>query len=139
MLATTYLERQPFADSLSAADLVRLICKEETNSFCMYPKATGIFPYPGPQDNRGVAYGLAIHTLSSFFNHSCLPNVMHGPDHVSRMVMHATRGIAKGEECCIAYFDLAERSSLEVRRELLTKFFNFTCDCRRCEWEAALD
>lgn len=138
VLAARYLERQPFAGALSAADLVHLICKEETNAFCMYLKATGIFPYPGPQDNRGIPYGLALHTHASFFNHSGLPNVMHGPDHVSRMVMHATRHIAPGEECCIAYFDLSETTSLAAMRELPTKFFNFTCDRRRCLWEAGL-
>ncbi|OAA53195.1 hypothetical protein ISF_08927 [Cordyceps fumosorosea ARSEF 2679] len=74
-LAEAYLYGQPFAHGLTLADLVSLICKEETNSFC--------------------------------------------------------------QECCIAYFDLAERWSLEARRELLARFFNFTCDCDRCRWEEA--
>lgn len=139
-LAHAYLQDQPFASGLAARDLERLICQEETNSFGMYPKATGRHPRPeGPQGRRGIAYGLALHTRGSFFNHSCLPNVMHGPDRVSRMVMHATQAIAAGEECCIAYFDLAETSSLAARRELLMRFFNFTCDCQRCKWEADLE
>lgn len=138
-LSETYLAGQPFADGFSIPDTVSLICKEETNSFGMYPKTTGMHPHPGPQGTRGIAYGLALHHQASFFNHSCLPNVMHGPDHVSRMVMHATRDITTGEECCITYFDLAERDSIEARRELLTRFFNFECNCRRCEWEAGLE
>lgn len=95
LLSETYLAGQHFADDLTTSGIVSLICKEETNSFCMYPKNTGIYPHPGPQGTRGIPYGLALYHQASFFNHSCLPNVMHGPDHVSRMVMYATRDIAR--------------------------------------------
>lgn len=63
---------------------------------------------------------------------------MHAPDHLGRMVFHASRNIRAGEECCIAYFDLVERSSLEARRELLEHYFRFECDCVKCVRESSM-
>lgn len=60
---------------------------------------------------------------------------MHKPDNLSRMVMHATRDITAGEELCIAYFDLTERPTTEGRRAFLREYFNFVCECSRCESE----
>ncbi|KAK7960753.1 D-alanine---D-alanine ligase [Apiospora saccharicola] len=150
-LASTYLASQPFSISTSGSassaaldldvpSIVDLICKEETNSFALYPKPTGVFPVPASEggiDNghsgakshqgkpgRGTPYGDST-------------PVMHGPDSDSRMLMYATRDILPGEECCIAYFDLEERRSLEARQELLDRYFLFTCDCGRCTRERA--
>ncbi|KAK8108873.1 hypothetical protein PG984_014674 [Apiospora sp. TS-2023a] len=102
-LASTYLASQPFSSSnsgsassaaldLDVPSLVDLICKEETNSFALYPKPTGVFPVPasnGESDNsghsgakshqgkpgRGTPYGIGFYTGATLINHSCLPNV----------------------------------------------------------------
>lgn len=75
LLVDTYLKGTEAAGSMSTDELIGLMCKEETNSFGMYPRANGIPSYPGGQKDRGIAYGLAWYTRSSFFNHSCVPNV----------------------------------------------------------------
>jgi SAM-dependent methyltransferase len=75
-LVETYLGKSPLLTAgLSVSDIVDIICKEETNAFCLYPIATGIFPVPGPHTTRGVVYGLGAYTRATLVNHSCLPNV----------------------------------------------------------------
>lgn len=99
-LASTYLTSQPFSSSAAVSDsraqldvpsLVELICKEETNSFGLYPKRTGMFPVPasdGESGNdhtggearpgrpgRGTAYAIGFYTGATLINHSCSPNV----------------------------------------------------------------
>lgn len=90
-LASTYLVSQPFsttprsssssASTLDLSSIVDLICKEETNSFCQYPKPNGVVPVPIEDESqrgnlmRGTPYGLAFHTRAALFNHSCSPNV----------------------------------------------------------------
>jgi SAM-dependent methyltransferase len=75
-LVETYLGKSPqLTTGLSVSDIVDIICKEETNAFCLYPIATGIFPLPGPHTTRGIVYGLGAYTRATLVNHSCLPNV----------------------------------------------------------------
>lgn len=66
--------------SLTPEEVVTLICKEEMNSFCLYPKATGIYPLTTPHETRGRYYGLAFFTRATLMNHSCLPNVSNPPN-----------------------------------------------------------
>jgi hypothetical protein len=61
--------------SLTPEELVTLICKEEMNTFGLYPKATGLYPLNKPHETRGRCYGLAFYTRATLMNHSCLPNV----------------------------------------------------------------
>jgi hypothetical protein len=52
------------------------------------------------------------------------------------MVVHAIRAISAGEECVIAYFDLAEHEDVKKRRKSLEELFTFVCMCERCISEA---
>lgn len=52
------------------------------------------------------------------------------------MTFHASRDIAAGEECTIAYFDLAEHKNVMARRKFLEHWFTFICMCERCIGEA---
>lgn len=48
------------------------------------------------------------------------------------MVFTANRDITKGEECVIAYFDLAVIDILDERQGLVESQFRFHCTCERC-------
>lgn len=61
-------------------DILTLICQQESNSFGLYPRATGI---PSSTD-RGEQYGAAIFPRSSIANHSCYPNVCFSTVHSFR-------------------------------------------------------
>lgn len=75
---------------------------------------------------------------SSFFNHSCSPNVLNfleGP----RMYCIASRRINEGEHLEIDYlgFSAAELDTNE-RRRLLENSWGFLCQCNRCTYEKNL-
>lgn len=55
------------------------------------------------------------------------------------MVFTASRDILPGEECCIAYFDLARFTDLSARREHLRRSFGFWCRCERCQTEQSAE
>lgn len=48
------------------------------------------------------------------------------------MVIHSIRPISAGEECLIAYFDLAEHEDVKERQKSLEELFTFVCNCERC-------
>ncbi len=78
-LAELYLQGDRTAEGLTVPDLVHIICKEETNSFCLYLGATGIYPSCEPHQSRGIPYGLSLAARAAVINHSCLPNVSNLP------------------------------------------------------------
>ncbi|PWY79354.1 hypothetical protein BO94DRAFT_164649 [Aspergillus sclerotioniger CBS 115572] len=115
--------------TLDLESLVELICAEETNVFELCPGPTEM--------NRGEPYGLAVFLRVTIANHSCVPNVSHQADGQGRMIVTALRDLAKGEECCTSYFDLAESVDVQARREKTEGLFTFTCTCSRCLAETA--
>ncbi|KAJ0421894.1 S-adenosyl-L-methionine-dependent methyltransferase [Aspergillus carlsbadensis] len=131
-LVQKYLSDQEtgVAANVSNDEIISLICKEESNSFGLYPGHTGS---PECLDGkRGPQYGLGCYPHATICNHSCSPNLKHGPDEKGRMVLTATRDIAAGEECCIAYFDLTIHVGLQARRRRTRELFTFECTCERC-------
>ncbi|KAL3434829.1 hypothetical protein BDV09DRAFT_169072 [Aspergillus tetrazonus] len=138
VLVKKYLSSSTLPHGLSNVDVLALICKEEANSFGLYPRETGVFPPPNPPVSRGEQFGAAVYPRASIANHSCCPNIIHKPDKNGRMVFTAGRDIAAGEECCISYFDMTQYVSLQDRRRHLQGLFRFKCGCPRClEEEAA--
>ncbi|CAI7663157.1 unnamed protein product [Penicillium bialowiezense] len=99
----------------SVDEMVGLICKEESNSFGLYPRETGSFLTSDPPIDRGADYGVGIYPRVSLMNHSCIPNVSWRPDN-------------QGE-----YLDITER------QKLLQENFLFSCACDRCTAEQAKD
>lgn len=62
---------------MSSQEMLLLICKEETNTFGLYPKVTGplyMIDRPVP---RGESYGFGLYPRAAMFNHSCAPSVGH--------------------------------------------------------------
>ncbi|KAF4974842.1 hypothetical protein FZEAL_8303 [Fusarium zealandicum] len=121
----------------SPDEMLSLLCKEETNTFGLYPKVTGPLYMSDRPVPRGECYGLSLYPRAAMFNHSCLPNVTHKPDSRGRMVYTAARDIAKGEECMITYFDLTVRQDLASRQKWVQEQFQFRCTCERCLEEEA--
>ncbi|KAK5689316.1 Histone-lysine N-methyltransferase set-6 [Elasticomyces elasticus] len=82
--------------------------------------------------------GYAVYPSSSYFNHSCSPNV------AKQRVGNAWRfwvidDVGKGEQLCISYLGGDEKGlSVEERRARLTEVWGFVCECARCQWEAKL-
>ncbi|GKZ24413.1 hypothetical protein AbraIFM66951_010495 [Aspergillus brasiliensis] len=135
-LVKKYLRSSPILPhDLSVDDIVALICREEANSFGLYPRETGEYPVPEPPVDRGDQFGAAVYPRAAIANHSCSPNIIHKSDHQGRMVFTASKDIAAGEECCISYFDLSKRVDLKSRRDHLQGLFRFVCGCDRCTAE----
>ncbi|KAL2833128.1 S-adenosyl-L-methionine-dependent methyltransferase [Aspergillus pseudoustus] len=150
VLVKKYLSKTSLPHSdLSNAEILGLICREEANSFGLYPRETGVYPPLSPPPpacppslssesespdiiGRGEQFGAAVYPRASIANHSCCPNIIHKPDKNGRMVFTAGRDIAEGEECCISYFDMTQYVELSERRGHLQSLFRFKCGCPRC-------
>lgn len=91
-LAQTYMmDKAVLPCPLSFEQMVSLICKEETNTFGLYPKATGTSTTAssdGPAQSRGETYGVSLYPRAAMFNHSCRPNVSFPPPSSPQPVYH---------------------------------------------------
>ncbi|KAK5718207.1 Histone-lysine N-methyltransferase set-6 [Elasticomyces elasticus] len=82
--------------------------------------------------------GYAVYPSSSYFNHSCSPNV------AKQRVGNAWRfwvidDVKKGEQLCISYLGGDEKDlSVEERRARLAEVWSFVCECARCQSDAKL-
>ncbi|RZB41600.1 EMP24 GP25L and/or SET domain containing protein [Asbolus verrucosus] len=82
--------------------------------------------------------GVALFTLQSACNHSCIPNAeptyLHNNNKLSLV---AVRDIQEGEEICISYLDECnlQRSRHSRRKELMENYL-FACNCIKCEEQA---
>lgn len=110
-------------ENVSADVFVSLCCAFQANGFGVW-NATG----------RGVAAGLF--PCSSFFNHSCAPNI--GRAMSGRVVtFFAAKAIAAGEPVCLSYVDF--KLPREDRVAKLFATYSFVCRCPRCSDPDALD
>ncbi|CAH1374065.1 hypothetical protein MTP99_015441 [Tenebrio molitor] len=79
--------------------------------------------------------GVALFTLQSACNHSCVPNAeptyLHNNNKLSLV---AVRDVQEGEEICISYLDECnlQRSRHSRRKELMENYL-FACNCPKCE------
>lgn len=79
--------------------------------------------------------GVALFSLQSACNHSCIPNAE--PTYLhnnSRLSLVALQDIQPGEEICISYLDDCnlERSRHSRQKELMENYL-FLCKCSKCE------
>lgn len=80
----------------------------------------------------------AVFARASRLNHACRPNAMRTWDALSgRLVVRATRTIARGEEILVSYLGDSEAECLRVPRAARQKYLldalGFVCRCERCE------
>jgi SAM-dependent methyltransferase len=68
-LISNYLITSSLPETLNPTDLLNLICKEEMNSFGLYPHITGL------HSPRKEEFAVALYPTASYLNHSCIPNV----------------------------------------------------------------
>lgn len=75
-LTKKYLKDSPvLPHGLTTDEVLAIICKEEANSFGLYPRETGTPLLPGPLVDRGEQFGAAVYPRAAIANHSCCPNV----------------------------------------------------------------
>lgn len=70
---------------------------------------------------------------STYFNHSCYPNVIFGcyvKNFVREMIFYTCRDINKNEELTINYIDICVNR--KARMDKLLNNYGFTCTCERC-------
>lgn len=93
----------------------------------------GTFGQAAIPDDDNRQFEKEIHLISSYFNHSCLPNVIKlVKDNVA--VCKALLPIKKGEQLFITYiddetFDMTEKQ----RNDQLEWTYNFRCKCQFCK------
>lgn len=103
------------------------------NAFSGYTDPiNGIFGHGSIADDDNKQFVKELHLLTSYFNHSCLPNIIKlGKDNVA--VCKALLPIKKGEQLFITYiddeaFDMTEKQ----RNDQLEWIYGFRCKCELC-------
>lgn len=81
---------------------------------------------PAPADAR------FLFIASSYFNHSCEPNVLRA-NHQNRLVFITTRPVHAGEQLYIRYNDLIDAEPVARRQAHFMEKYGFQCKCERCE------
>lgn len=82
--------------------------------------------------------GVALFSLQSACNHSCVPNAE--PTYLhnnSQLSLVALRDIEAGEEICISYLDECNlQRSRHSRHKILKENYLFVCQCPKCQEQA---
>lgn len=106
-------------EGLAAEDVWRFLRILESNAF-QTPVAGGRF-------------SIELLVVCARLNHSCRPNVLHGPGVLEGTVeVRALRHVAAGEELTISYIDEATLLSPTSARRSMLRHWQFECGCPRC-------
>ena len=89
-----------------------------TNTFAMSSKDGGVT-------------GTGILLLSSFFNHSCAPNIVR-INVENKIAFVVSRPIEKNKQLFVCYRDNFFETVKHDRQEALQKSYNFKCSCEAC-------
>jgi len=74
--------------------------------------------------------GLFFGTVTSLFNHACVPNCNWSVNEASgKMQLIAVQDVKPSESICIAYTSFDERSERHIR---LKGVYGFDCTCEAC-------
>ncbi|KAI9203832.1 uncharacterized protein BJ171DRAFT_133632 [Polychytrium aggregatum] len=77
--------------------------------------------------------GAALYILSSFLNHSCVPNAHPFWRDSNAIEIQTVRDIRKGEELLISYTDIDQFKSDQERNGWLQHMYGFSCRCQLCQ------
>lgn len=92
---------------------------------------------PPPPHPRGPLLAYSLHPSSSFFNHSCTPNVSK-TRHGLSWSFTTSREVREGKELCISYLGGGEMAERSERRARLREGWGFECGCGKCEEEGSV-
>lgn len=105
---------------------------EEKKSFLMHLTVHHILVIstnafiPAPDDAR------FLFIASSYFNHSCEPNVLR-VNYQNRLVFITLRPILAGEQLYVRYNDIIDAEPVAQRQAHFMEKYGFHCKCERCE------
>ncbi len=83
-----------------------------------------------PQDDK--QYAIGMYPNASYFNHSCLPNLVRRMDLGKAACFYALRDVAAGEALTISYCDDCSTPNAQTRRQNLLEAYRFWCGCELC-------
>lgn len=88
------------------------------------------------QHNSTETFGAGVFNISSYINHSCMPNTVRltTPDH---MILKTIRPINKGEQIFVRYA-IDPNWPTKQRREQLFHVCGFVCNCQLCASDGPL-
>lgn len=141
LLCVNSLQRNPVPEAMEPAiefhaKLLKSITENSTDQMFlddylrknMEILITNLF---GLTDIDGLEIGSAIFPLSSFFNHSCAPNLSRTVVE-NKLVFVVTRPIEKNHQLFVCYRDNFFETTRDERRKQISKSYRFDCICEAC-------
>ncbi len=127
-----YFEEFKFNDQNFTQNMKELSLLLESNHYKVLINAFGMYEQMSSKRSfRGEHIGNAVCLKTSYFNHSCVPNLFwqFNGNHITVIT---TRKVRAGEELSISYGPYAESMSFEKRQDILKNRYFFSCNCSAC-------
>lgn len=118
-----FTEQSEMTDLELATKAWKYALKLECNSFNLW-------------DQNYERIGMGVYKNASKLNHSCIPNLVR-EQHGKTLVFSALAHIYTGNELTFSYVPVTYYR--ECRRNLLYKYFQFNCQCERCNGSSQMD
>ena len=112
----------------STSSLLAETVEEEEVANALYQFRCNNF---GIMDVLLTTIGAGVYPAAAKLNHSCQPNCCLSYHEGTRLKIHTTCRIAKGEELFHAYIDIAETKAF--RQQKLLDTYGFHCTCALCQ------
>lgn len=100
----------------------------------LYVNGFGLGMSIGDPHGRDSFRKIVIFDIVSFFNHSCVPNLLNVLNENNEMTFIASRNIHRNEQLFITYKSFIEPSTPTMRRLVLMQY-DFYCRCEKCTTE----
>ena len=123
LIAILPLALLPYTTPLT---ILALLSRDNGNSFGIW-SAT----HDDGSGERGELLAYGIYPSSSYFNHSCRPNLVKSRNGAAFEFRSGAEGVAQGDEVCISYLGGGEVGDREERRNRLMIGWGFWCEIGR--------